>query len=594
MNRKQFFLLLIPLFIAACGGGGSTNTGQGNPNQNNPNPGTPNKTVDIAMSAITSDKQALVAGETISLSITVTNMGNSDATNITLSAFISNDAILSSDDNNIASTTIASLTAGASTTINASAIIPQGLTLGTYNVLGNITWAEDTNSSNNVANVAIQLITINSTSGGIGLINTGTEIIAFLPTGTGVVPVVVESTGANPQANVIRNIKSTPQLIKSQAANVTFNLDSCSIDGTKLVCIGYTTSKVAVFDIKTYLKTFNVSDISTISECNLNVTNRSNFSGGACFNCGVAVDPGDNRFVVSSDDGYRVVGYGVNGDGSCKVQSHYEIPINENFGFDSIHNKIIAAEYNNTAIFTKKDGSTINTSLALRIVNIDTNEIFTWDKTVTCEDLVAPSVPCNWVETDAVAIDVLTGIVVFAEEDRHLFVTIDTGQAVFDTNTKTFTAPHEVVNLDNIVNRMPGATIESIGHYLFGEAEFSKSLTVIELPKTKGNGGVYPSPFSWNYNSGNIPDNDVCDAVPGDGTASPWANPGDPHGLAVTVSNANGKSIGIIRSNPDKFNCIAVVDLEAFLNAPKANGLNQIDTNIFDLVQNNVITFVSF
>ncbi len=435
--------------------------------------------------------------------------------------------------------------------------------------------------------------TVNTTSAGIAVVSVNGQDIGLIPAGSSLTPVPLNPsqigaylTAAQVSCNKVGNqgyvctVQGAPQ--------TSFILDSCAADPIlkKVVCIGYNSQKVAIFDLSQYLNTLNPADI-TVTECDLdpNITIPSTtFSGGSCINCGVAADPGDNRFIVASGDGFRVVGYSVNQTtGACDVKKTYLLSnygiatVNENFSYNPQKNWILNPEYNTPAKFW--------------IIDVNSDKAYSWDTTIDCSSLDPNNTNCSLWEIDSISIDTTTGIAIMSDEWKLNYILVDLGQANFNPTTNTFTAPYAMVYMQNTSDtRYTGTAIEPNSHIAFLEEEFGNGIAVLQLPSSSGSGGTFPTPASWSYNSLSMLPNDVCDASPGDGTANYWwSNPGDPHGLSIFTGSNNGVAYGIAISKSK--DCIAIVNLQKFLNAPKASGFNYVDPN-YDLFGNGVLYFI--
>lgn len=522
-------------------------------------------TTDIGITAINASSDSLSAGQQFSADVTVKNNGTTNLSNISFKIYLSDDNAFSVDDAELGTGQLAALNSASTETVKIQGVMP-ARTAGDYFIIAKITANGDTVPANDTIIAGVKVITVNATSGGVGVLSTGSSTIAFLPTGTGLVPLVVQQNTASASRGSL--------LARTASARVSanFTIDSCSVDGSaqKIVCVGYRSDKVAIFDISTYLTSLDENDIS-VEECSSGSGAGSvSFSGGSCKNCGVATDPGDSRYVVASFDGIRTFDY-TSTSGQCDLIDHYDIPINENIGFDASRNWVITPEYDGFGSYTKQDGTIVRNEATMRIVNIETDDIYEWDKKILCSDLVEAGESCSWRETDAASIDLGTGMIALQEESVRATVLIDMSQASFDSTTKTFTAPHEYVPLENISARTPGGAIEPSSHILFMEQEFGRGIAVLQLPDVGGSGSTFPTPTAgWEYNSANVPSNTVCNR-------SSWSNAGDPHGLAIFTGVVAGKAFGLLINGTK--DCVALVDLKGLLDAPKATGSNIADSS---------------
>jgi hypothetical protein len=413
------------------------------------------------------------------------------------------------------------------------------------------------------------LANTNTTSGGVGVLSTNGKTVAFVPTALGLSPIIVDGSGTlSPALKAVR--------AASSPISTSFGIDSCSVDVTdlKVVCVGYGSSKVAVFDITNFVATFDPLTI-TSAEYDLAasvsptyVIPTIGFSGGSCVNCGVATDPGEHRYIVSSGDGYRVLSYT-----SGTPLASYPIPINENFGFDPEKNWILSPEYSPNDTFTAMDGTTFTEDMTFRIVNIGNGKTYSWTKKMTCSD-IDPVNCSSWSTTDSISIDPVTKIATMGEEWTNSFLFVDLSQAVFNDTDNTFTAPSTYLPLHDVASEYnwltTGTAVEPLSHILLVAEELGKGIGVLQLPSSSGTGGAFPAPSAWNYNTMLMPDNDVC------GTGYSWYAFGDPHGLAIFTSQVDNKPMGLLLDGSKQ--CAAIIDLEAFLAAPKSTATGE--TNI--------------
>ena len=581
LTRKLSALIAIVVVFSGCssGGGGGDNAAD---NGNAPSPAPVIPVVkDLAVTQIGIKTATAIPGQSLATNVTVQNTGNVDAPKTKLSLWLSQDNIVDSADVAIGVADIAALATGAKSDVTVAATLPNNTAAGNYFVLADIVWTDDSVAANNVKAQATKVIVVNSTAAGVGVIATSQATFALVPTATGLTSIPVES--GTPSPATIR--ASTP-----------VNLDSCAFDSiaNKTVCIGFRQRYVYFFDFQTDPTTGAV-DVTDKKFCVAEDFGRNTygdaFSGGNCEQCGVAVDPGENRFVIARKDGYSVLDYTIKADGHCNLLAHHEIPISESFGLDTKHKWLIAPEYEAGTTFIRTDGSTIVTSRALRIVDLNTNDIYTWEKKIDCAQLADPGMNCKLTQIDSAAVDNATGIVALTDETAEMVVLVDMSQAVFDKPKMTFSAPYSIAELPLIAGPIAASAIEPGSHTLFMAAEHDVGFTAVRLPTTSGTAGAFPKPSEWHFNSAVMPKNDVCDATPGDGVAEyAWTNMDEPHGLSVFGSATDGSSYGMLISQQK--DCAALINLSKLINAPKIPGKNVIPLTGYDLEQNGIVRFV--
>lgn len=365
-----------------------------------------------------------------------------------------------------------------------------------------------------------------------------------------------------------------PEIVLSDFA------DSCAVDPTvlKVVCIGFDSTTINVLDIAKFSVTLKLSDISVSSFDSQAPNTYARFSGGSCKLCGVLADSGDNRFVVSANDGYRVYTYGA------PTPAVYKVPINENFAFDSVRNLIIAPEY---------DRNFSTRTRPFRIINLNKNRIYTWTKdTASCADLGSSASFCDaFADLDSSTVDPTTGIVGFIFEHRTSVAMIDMGQAVYNENTLTFTAPPFLYTETNpLVKDQSAGASSSTGHFLLTAEElgFNSQIGVMKMPASSGTGNVFPTlnPNPVYVELNNVP-NPECG---GSSSTFRFTTKGDPHGLGL-FTGLLSKETGILINRNNT--CAALIDLKALYEAPRsASNSTQLDPSV-NLRASNIVQFVN-
>lgn len=393
-----------------------------------------------------------------------------------------------------------------------------------------------------------------ATSGGLATLATKDDVIAFMPVGTNVLAVSLK------KGSQVASVGSVlAQAVSVQAIALTFSVDSCAADATalKVVCVGYNTSQIAVLSV-----TISGSNITvTAAEYDLQNTTYANFSGGSCLNCGVLTDPGDNRFIVSSGDGYRVVDYTGTILASYLNATGRDL-WTENFAFDPTRNLIISPEYGTSNQY-------------LWVINIDTGKIYRWNLSMT--DSQIPNAPTS-LTADAATVDFNTGVIAISDESQKFLLLINLAKATFDSASGTFSAPAAYVDISGVATRLPGMAAEPTKHLVFLEEEFGTGIGAARLPSSTPSG----APSLGDYVGATMP------APNATGCNSFWSNVGDPHGLALFADLVNGRPMGLLID--DSKSCLAIIDLEKLLNAPRASGTNTVDPT-YDLIANGVVKF---
>ncbi len=428
-----------------------------------------------------------------------------------------------------------------------------------------------------------------TTSGGIATINTGNLVIAFIPNNTGVSAVPIKQSGSTFTTASYGGYSLKPETLPSPATITTsFMVDSCAADAKnlKVVCVGYSSSKIAVINVAGYISN---GSTPTVTEYDLGNTVYSSFSGGSCLDCGVIIDPLDHGVIVSSGDGYRVVNYSGSVIKSFLSNLSATLPVDlstENFGYDPVNNRIYSPEY-------ADGGSVTSTDEYLWVIDVNTSKVYHWSKRMvdTTTDPVyglpeLVSTGIGSMTADAVAVDPSTGLMTIGHEWTPLLLALNMSAATFSDSTATFDAPYAVVPLQNVYSPSgyltTGMVIEPSSHIMFLEGEFGDDIGAAQMP-------IASTPGSFtitSYTSAQMPTpTTVCPSV------STWSNVGDPHGLSAFTAVINNQPMGLLIDSSKT--CLAIVDLNKLLSAPKQPGTNTVSPT-YDLLANGVISFIGF
>jgi hypothetical protein len=335
----------------------------------------------------------------------------------------------------------------------------------------------------------------------------------------------------------------------------------------------------------------NTDTLTKTLQLDTTMFGRSGFSGGGGFVTGVAVDSVHNRAILSVFNGFALV------DLTTKtITSVIQAPPSENFGFDSVHQRIIAPFYDCTSSDYLDDagnylvddaGNSINPSACttpqlpeggvmtegLSVIDLTDDTVYTYQASTTMPEAGGggyfsydPTTPVGS-EPDSAAVDPTTGIVVLPSEGNDWQNIIDLSQATFDKSTKTVTAPQSVIlNLD-----LQGAAVEPNHHLAFLEEEGGSTVGVFNLSQANANGGNTPVVV------GTMP------TAPGGGG---FQNIGDPHGIAVTTSLSTAGPVGFVVDSG--YQWVARVDIAGMLAAGGPDGAVMLD----DLQMAQFVTFL--
>ena len=282
----------------------------------------------------------------------------------------------------------------------------------------------------------------------------------------------------------------------------------------------------------------------------------SDFSGGGGYVTGVAVDSPNQRAYLSVWDGFAIVDLA-----SKTIAGVIKAPPSENFGFDSVNQRILAPFYDCTSAadpdtaasppfcdkFKDQSGNVMTDGLNV-IDLLDDNTVYTYQD----PQALSPTAPLGD-EPDSAAADPATGQIVVPSEGNSLEYVVDLSQATFDKAHKSVTAPHFAIDASN-ADELTGVAIEPTSHIAFFESEAGPDMGAVDLSAE--------TPAAPSY---------VHAPVPGlpDGTG--WTNLFDPHGIAVTIGLVGGHPVGFLVSSD--YHWVARVDLTALLAQPTTAGV---------------------
>jgi hypothetical protein len=314
------------------------------------------------------------------------------------------------------------------------------------------------------------------------------------------------------------------------------------------------------------------------------------FSGGSCTTCGVVVDGESGNAVigVSTADGlggYQVLNLSTQTlSGVIAMGPHDGIA--EHIALMPISSGLFLAlsptedllgpngpDYNIIAITPPTSTSSGGSS------------IFDFAGSSMIEDT----------ELDTAALD-STGIIYALDEASGELFSADLTQVTVNTSARPFswTAPSNLQDLTDLsTDDLCGMAVAYGAHEALAEEEFyACTIGAIKLPSTSGVG--MPAASDWA---------ETC--MPDDPSGQPWENPLDPHGLTAAFASYAVTSSGVTTGTAHGFGLlmndartyVALIDLDALLAAPRqarsGPGANTV-TSTYDLVANNVVTFLPF
>jgi hypothetical protein len=279
----------------------------------------------------------------------------------------------------------------------------------------------------------------------------------------------------------------------------------------------------------------------------------SGFSGGGGYVTGVAIDTANHRAILSTWNGFTLVD-----TQSHTVTKTINAPPSENFGFDSVHQRILAPFYecgsasNGATSLTfcndYKDGAGTVMTDGLNVIDLADDTVYTFQDPTAASPSTSTSVPLGG-EPDSAAIDPNTQVAVVPSEGGGFQNVLDLSQAKFDKASKSFTAPnHHIEN-----QGLTGVAVEATKHFGFWEEEGSQEIGVADVMAANAGGGTFVH--------ASMP------ATPGNGY---WSNMGDPHGIAVTTGINSGNAVGFVVSSDRHW--VGRVDLQKVLDLGVAAG----------------------
>lgn len=408
-------------------------------------------------------------------------------------------------------------------------VIPGSLATGTYSVWvtgSSPAFASTTCSTLNVTNSSSKIeACIPSSSLAVAL---GKNVDAYVPhgcwecggTGVGLVPI----EGTDTPATI-----ATPGVV-----------NACSSDAItgETVC------------------TANTNDVYLITGSTLNTTltsgaNQStSFSGGACRNCGVAIDAANNTAYIeegvaggSSGEGIQALNLATNAF-NAPFPMHFHVSEN------------IAVDPNLNYIFSPGEDSNYTVLQIAPGVPPSGGALTEFGEAIPTD-----------ADLDSAAEDCTTGIALSSSEFTSHVIIQDMTQAVFTPGTPgTYTAPEQSVTLTggfyaagtSGISIAPGSSHLAVVTGEFGGNTFS----VLQLPSTSGTG----TPNFVDYANTSIPANPAGAGSP---CGSGFSAGLDPHTLTAYTSPNDGKPYALFANSPTP-NCLVRVDMQAIMAAPRS------------------------
>jgi hypothetical protein len=342
--------------------------------------------------------------------------------------------------------------------------------------------------------------------------------------------------------------------------------DECApdIEHAQIYCMSFYSNIVSIlsYNPANVLAGLTLVGQTTVADA----VNGVSFSGATCKICGIAFDPTDNAYIVSTANGYE---FWPTAPGATTPLKILPAPISENFGYNALTNQIFSPWYGTDSF------STSGLYAGLDLIDVTTGYRYLLQDTATGFYVSSP---------DAGAVDTKTNIA-FAPEESSVPVYLDNlnaPPAVYTAPTPlptptTGPPPYPVGSYSNTVASInPGSTLitlcdetytaaDSVKDYAFFGSEYCGQdyIAVGQLPTTSSGTLTFS-----NY---------VAAELPNTPNGYGFESPLDPH--AVIVANIPGicDDCGIL-FNYDK-SYVAIVDLNALLALNPSGGELDVPTS---------------
>jgi hypothetical protein len=426
-------------------------------------------------------------------------------------------------------------------------LVPAALATGTYYI-----WITGTYASSNCSE-----ITVTHTSSTLAAclpssslaVLTGKQVTAYVPNGawdygtSGISVVPIEGGGSATSISTANRV------------------NSCSSNAStgETVCVDNTTN------------VFELSGSSITKTLTSSSNQEAAFSGGYCYNCGVAIDALTNTAVISggfsggtSGDGLQLLNLATN-TFATPYPSAYTV--SENISVDPNRNLILSPDED------------------------DVYDLFKINSDGSLSEFGNNLSSAVYGEFDSAAEDCTTGIALATEEFNYqdgLYIT-DLTQATFTAGSPgTWTAPGQSVNLFPSYDLEFSAGTCGISvaagttHLGITEGEFGgSSFAAFQLPATSGTGT--PNFVDW---AGAIMPNTP------DGNA--FSAGYDPHTITAYTSPNNGKAYGVVADwGTGVPTYVGVIDLQALMSAPRSTTDPHLVDSSVNLLTSGIVTYIA-
>jgi hypothetical protein len=320
---------------------------------------------------------------------------------------------------------------------------------------------------------------------------------------------------------------------------------------------------------------------------------------GSCAGCGIAADDFLGTGILASSGGYQLANP-LNDSVGAPIAGNGE-PVAVDFGYDPIGHRILSANYQLTT-----NVITPSTPPHFEIFNLfrSSREIF--ELLNDSAFFTPPGRTCTGTATsnrdilpDTTAIDTSTNIAyVTFHSPPQCFTKPIEDVALFDLSQATFTTTgavggwttpgKQIQTLTNLtLGGITAISVVSGAHLAIISGQFSSNLLgALQLPATSGSG--QPAIADW-----------VQVQMPNDPSGNPWLDWHAPSGLGSYTSPNNGRAYGVMMNfgknssgNPIGPTYLAIVDLQALLNAPRDSTKHVVTTSV-NLTASGIVRFVA-
>ncbi|HUC71134.1 MAG TPA: hypothetical protein VMS01_08090 [Stellaceae bacterium] len=431
--------------------------------------------------------------------------------------------------------------------------IPGSLAQGTYfaQVVDTIDGFAGGNCSILMVKGTIPILNACLPTSSMGVV-TGTTVTAYVPKGswgsgtTGVGAVEIEPTPGGSSAAI-----ATASEVNSCAGNPATGQVVCTANNTSVYLISG----------KTLTNTLTSG-----------LTGTASFSGGACHNCGVAINALSNTAAIAgglstspSGDGVQILNLSNN---TFQVPFKTQQKISEDISIDPGRNLILSPNEANNYVLLSTNSATGGISGE-------------FDRAISTGG-----------EPDSAAEDCSTGIALSSVEFTNNVYLADLSQNVLTPGSPagSWTSPSTLFDITGTSLPFSAGTsgisvAQGSSHLAIVTGEFGgNTFAVLQLQPASGTGGANPTVVDW-----------VVGVMPNTPDGAGFSAGFDPHTVTAYTSPNTGKAIGLYADwAPGTPKFVGVIDMAAALAATRAASPNnhQIAAGI-NLITSGIVTYVA-